>query len=156
MKKNLLSRSTRLIRRFQCVLIFLSISVTCISQNAGISDPGAIPLTGPPNTSAGLDVNFTNKGLLIPRVALTGAANATPLNPIATPVAGMLVYNTATTADVIPGFYVNDGLKWVTGLQKGTAIGDMQYWDGAAWKIIPVGLPGQKLKLVAGIPTWAP
>ena len=38
----------------------------------------------------------------------------------------------------------------------GTVSGDMQYWNGAAWVILPVGLPGQFLHLTASsIPEWS-
>jgi len=71
----------------------------------GLNTSGA-----PPNADAGLDIDFANKGLLIPRVALTGTTNASPMSAH---VAGMMVYNTATTADVTPGFYFDNGTKWV-------------------------------------------
>ncbi len=32
--------------------------------------------------------------------------------------------------------------------------GDMQYWNGTSWVIVPVGSNGQVLTLVNGIPTW--
>lgn len=66
--------------------------------------------TTSPNNNAVLDIGSSNKGLLIPRVALTGTANTAPLSAH---VAGMIVYNTATTGNVTPGFYINDGSKWV-------------------------------------------
>lgn len=66
--------------------------------------------TNSPNASAALDINSTNKGLLIPRVALTGTAAAAPL---ASNVAGMIVYNTATVSDVTPGYYFNNGTGWL-------------------------------------------
>ena len=67
--------------------------------------------TTTPNPDALLDVESTNQGILIPRVALTNSTNTAPLS---THVAGMIVYNTATTGDVAPGFYYNDGTKWAT------------------------------------------
>ncbi len=63
-----------------------------------------------PNTNSILELLATNKGLLLPRVALTGTANAAPL---AAHVEGMNVYNTATAGDVTPGMYVNNGTGWV-------------------------------------------
>lgn len=62
------------------------------------------------NGNSMLEVESTNKGLLLPRVALTGTANFAPLTAH---VAGMVVYNTATAGDVTPGYYYNDGAKWV-------------------------------------------
>ncbi|NDV47140.1 hypothetical protein D0T49_08795 [Paludibacter sp. 221] len=71
-----------------------------------------------PNENAVLDLHSnyaTGKygGLLMPRVALTSTASASPL---ATHVAGMTVYNTKTTTGdmaVYPGLYFNDGTKWI-------------------------------------------
>lgn len=133
-----------------CILLFvLTISLAGFSQNVGINATGVAP-----NASAGLDVDFPNMGLLIPRVALTGTANFTPLP--GTPVAGMIVYNTAIAGDVKPGFYYNDGSKWVAGFPAGNAIGDMLYWNGVAWNLLPVGTTGQYLTLNASnIPFWA-
>lgn len=137
-----------LIRNLLSILFFLIISVTVSSQNVSISPTGAVPA----NTSAGLDVNFTDKGLLIPHVALTGTSNA---NPLSIHIAGMVVYDTVTTADVTPGFYFNDGAKWVPCTPKTNAAGDMQYWNGTSWITIPVGHPGQFLQLNnSGIPAW--
>lgn len=59
--------------------------------------------------SAGLDVNYINKGLLIPRVSLVQTTSAAPVNA---PATSLLVYNTATINDVTPGFYYWDGAKW--------------------------------------------
>ncbi|UPZ17873.1 beta strand repeat-containing protein [Flavobacterium humidisoli] len=54
------------------------------------------------------------KGLVIPRVPLTATNSALPMT---SHIAGMTVYNTATSGtfpyNVVPGFYYNDGLKWV-------------------------------------------
>ena len=41
------------------------------------------------------------------------------------------------------------------GETPGTAVGDMKYWNGTAWVMIPVGTPGQFLQLNASnVPTW--
>ena len=150
MKKILEIQLLRLIKRFLSLMIVLFISITGFTQNVGISPTGAIL----PNVNAGLDVNFTNQGLLVPRVALTNSTSYLPLGAVH--VAGMIVYNTAKVLDVTPGLYFNDGTKWVPVFPKATASGDMLYWDGTNWKPISSGLSGQKLQLVAGIPTWKP
>lgn len=62
------------------------------------------------NTDAALEIEATNKGLLMPRVALNSTASFAPL---LAHTAGMNVYNTATTGDVTPGNYYNDGTKWL-------------------------------------------
>ncbi|PKP48168.1 MAG: hypothetical protein CVT95_04715 [Bacteroidetes bacterium HGW-Bacteroidetes-12] len=88
---------------FQFVLFNLN------AQNIGINATGLAPAA-----SAGLDVDFTNKGLLVPRVALT-ALNAA--GPIAAPATSLLVYNTATAGvapnNVTPGYYYWNGTAWV-------------------------------------------
>jgi len=60
--------------------------------------------------------NSSSKGLLLPRVKLSSTGEATPLTA---PVEkGMIVYNTDSTSDVIPGIYYNDGTKWVGIMDK--------------------------------------
>jgi hypothetical protein len=40
-------------------------------------------------------------------------------------------------------------------ISAGTNPGDMQYWNGTSWVLLPVGLPGQFLKVSASnIPVW--
>ena len=66
-----------------------------------------------------LELESENQGLLYPRVALQSTTSYAPLiavNPLTLLVekqAGMTVYNTATTSDVRPGLYVNDGFNWI-------------------------------------------
>ena len=142
---------TKLLKRYQAkclsgIFLFMIAFVSGYAQ-VGINSTGALP-----NADAGLDVDFTNKGLLIPRVALTGTVSPTPLSAH---VAGMMVYNTATIADVTPGFYCDDGTKWVASIPSGNATGDMLYWNGSAWTILPAGQPGQILQLVSpSTPGW--
>jgi len=94
---------------FVVVCPFLIYNLHLQAQNIGINATGAAPAA-----SAGLDVNFTNKGLLVPRVALT-ATNAA--GPIAAPATSLLVYNTATAGvtpnNVTPGYYYWNGTRWV-------------------------------------------
>lgn len=94
------------------LFLFLLISWSAIAQT-GIG-------TTTPNASAKLDVYSTNKGFLPPRITLTGASD---VSTIATPVAGLLIYNTATAGtapnNVVPGYY---------------------YWNGTAWTQISNGL----------------
>ena len=86
------------------LLAFFSILIAShsFSQNVGIG-------TATPAASAKLDVTSTNSGLLIPRVALT--ITTSPL-PVTAPATSLLVYNTATVADVTPGYYYWDGAVW--------------------------------------------
>lgn len=66
--------------------------------------------TTSPDASAILDVSSTSKGFLPPRVALTGT---TDVATILTPATGLMVYNTATAADVVPGYYFYNGAMWI-------------------------------------------
>jgi uncharacterized protein (TIGR02145 family) len=56
--------------------------------------------------SAMLDVSSPSKGILIPNVALTGSTDATT---ITSPAVSLLVYNTATVSDILPGYFYNSG-----------------------------------------------
>lgn len=62
-----------------------------------------------PNKDALLEIEG-NKGLLLPRLALK---NTNDKSPLSAHVEGMTVYNTAKTGNVTPGFYYNDGAKWI-------------------------------------------
>ena len=77
------------------------------AQNVGINATGTTP-----NQSAGLDIDFSDKGLLIPRIALT---STTDVMTIASPATSSLVYNTNTaiTSGSGAGYYYFDGTKWV-------------------------------------------
>jgi len=91
-----------------CAFIVL-VHATSFAQNVGINNTGDSP-----EVSAGLDVNFTNKGLLIPRVQLTGKADNLT---IPSPATSLIIYNTATTStgnsnDVTPGYYYWTGTSW--------------------------------------------
>lgn len=81
-----------------------------------------------PNTNAQLDITSTNKGFLLPRVALIATNNPAPLT---SHVAGMTVYNTATNTSVAanpvyPGEYYNDGTQW----QRNSALNDVRMIAG--------------------------
>jgi hypothetical protein len=97
----------------------LGMASGAFTQNVGINGNGAAP-----NASAMLDVVATDKGVLVPRVALTATNLA---GPITTPATSLLVYNTATAGAgataVSPGFYYWDGAQWVRFMNG----------NGAAW-----------------------
>jgi len=91
------------------ILIILFFATNfAVAQNLGINNSGASP-----SASAGLDIDFTDKGLLLPRVALTATNVA---SPVTNPSTSLLVYNTATAGtkprDVVPGIYYWDGSGW--------------------------------------------
>ncbi len=148
MKKVFKKRLTFLDVKLFSLVTFLVISISGFSQTVGISPTGATT----PNPAAALDVNFTDKGFLFPRLALE---STTSFAPLAAHVAGMLAYNTSTVSDVSPGIYYNNGTKWIPFFAKSTSAGDIQYWDGSNWITIPIGLPGQTLQMNgSGIPVW--
>ncbi|MDW8295354.1 MAG: tail fiber domain-containing protein [Raineya sp.] len=93
-------------KKLSLLLGTLWMSLRMYAQGVGI---GTVP-----NASAMLDVSATNKGLLIPRVALTARNSAAP---IAAPANSLLVYNTATAGSfpnmVTPGYYYWNGIEWV-------------------------------------------
>lgn len=71
--------------------------------------------TSDPNADAVIDFYSNNKGLLVPRL---GLSSTTLSSPLSTHVAGMNVYNTAIAGDVVPGYYYNDGSKWIKSANK--------------------------------------
>lgn len=72
--------------------------------------------TSSPDKSALVDINSTNKGILIPRVALQGKTDQTT---ITSPATGLLVYNTT----------YNDGTSY-----GGEVIENTFYtWSGSSW-----------------------
>jgi hypothetical protein len=62
------------------------------------------------NPDAMLEIEATNKGLLLPRLSLVSTTSPAPLGNF---VKGMLVYDTATINDITPGVYYCDGIKWI-------------------------------------------
>ncbi len=111
----------------------------------------------PPDASAGLDVNFNNKGFLPPRVALTAINSAAP---ITAPAIGLLVYNTASSGtppnNVTTGYYRWNGTRWIAvESPQGASTGEMLYWNGTQWVGLPAGLNGQVLTLNNGVPGWS-
>lgn len=136
-------------RKFSSLSFFVFV-ITFFSygQNVGVG-------TNTPDSSAQLDVYSSNKGFLPPRVALT-ATNISA--PVQNPATGLLVYNTATAGtsptNVSPGYYYWNGTNWYPVINKGKMPGDMQYWDGSKWILIPLGLNGQVLTICNGKPQW--
>ena len=97
MKKNLL---------LCLLLVFL---VCGVSAQQKVKD-GTVAGNSLPNKDALLELESSSRRILLSRVALTQSLNFAPLTAH---IAGMMVYNTATINDVVPGIYYNDGSKWV-------------------------------------------
>jgi len=95
----------------------------------------------------------------------TGATGDTgPTGPTGDPGStgptGITGQTGATGATGVTGVTGTTGITGATGatgtFQSGNTSGDMLYWNGTAWVIIPVGQPGQFLQLSASyIPTWS-
>jgi hypothetical protein len=94
---------------FSLLFICCNFSIALFSQNVGINNTGAAPVA-----SAMLDIVSSDKGLLVPRFALS---DITVAAPVVAPAVSLIVYNTATAGvspnNVLPGFYYWDGTKWV-------------------------------------------
>jgi len=131
-------------------LLLLMAVIFSYSQGVGIG-------TNTPDASAALDITASNKGLLMPRIALTGINDSAT---IVSPATGLLVYNTATAGippvNVKPGYYYYTGSRWQKLVQQGNAPGDLQYWNGTQWALLPAGANGQTLSICNGVPVWGP
>ena len=94
-------------KQFFTLLITVVICLPVFSQtgNVGVN-------TSSPDESASLEIGSTDKGLLIPKVSLTGTTDITTITGAPYPER-LMVYNEATTANVIPGFYYWNGISWV-------------------------------------------
>ena len=94
------------------------------AQSVGINNDGSAP-----HASAMLDVRHPNKGLLVPRVTLTGTGDAVT---IPSPATSLLVYNTATSGAgataVTPGYYYWNGSAWLR-LSTGPGAGSTEPWS---------------------------
>ena len=96
---------------------------------------------------------FNNKGILLPRIALSATNLATPFT---SHVEGMIIYNTQTAGvgnnRVVPGLYYNDGASWCKFIAEKYTIGDIKHSskseDHDGWYI----LDGRS---VASLPTVA-
>jgi hypothetical protein len=87
-----------------------------------------------PDPSAGLDVRFSDKGLLPPRVELQSPYVAAP---VVSPAEGLLVYNTATAGNppdnVVPGYYFWTGIMWNPFVVSAGTSGQTLRNEGGMW-----------------------
>ncbi len=107
-------------------------------QNVGIG-------TLSPNPNAVLDIRSVNQGLLIPRMDSS-------VRKLIPNTRGLLVYDTTTNS-----VWHNDGSRWLNyhSISTGTGTGDMLYWNGSSWMLIPKGLSSQVLTTNnSGLPEW--
>jgi hypothetical protein len=101
--------------------------------------------TNTPNANAKLEIADTGKGILIPRMDSTHRKNIPA-------TVGLMVYDSSTLC-----FWYNNGTSWVNMPGAGTTKGDMLYWNGSRWVILPAGSPGQYLTVASGtlLPVWS-
>jgi hypothetical protein len=86
------------------LVFFCLINYILLNAQTGIG-------TTSPDPSAKLDISATNKGLLPPRVTLTGYMDN---STISNPATGLLVYNTGSNANLAAGYYYWNGNAWAT------------------------------------------
>lgn len=95
------------------VLLMMLVMPHCSYAQVSVQSDGSDP-----HGSAMLEVKSSNKGLLVPRVALTSTTSSAPINPApaASLETSLLVYNTATAGappnNVTPGYYYWNGSGW--------------------------------------------
>jgi len=98
-------------------ILFFLINFITVHAQMGIN-------TKTPADGALLDITSSNKGFLLPQVALTSTSDVTTITPSATE--GLLVYNTATAGSlpfqVTPGFYYWNGSQWLRFYNRGYGI----------------------------------
>jgi polyhydroxybutyrate depolymerase len=119
-------------------LFFLYVNIQIGAAQIGINNNNAAP-----NTSAMLDINSTNKGLLIPRISLTSITDQTT---IPTPALSLMVFNTNASMPEGVGYYGWNGSMWVLikAMSASPVIGANQFFipvDGVPrefWVHVPI------------------
>lgn len=101
--------------------------------------------TNPAHPSAILEIFSENKGVLVPRMT------AIQRQAIISPAVGLVVFQ----IDGIKGLWYFDGVKWRNDT-PGNQAGELKYWNGESWVLIPPGQNGQNLTFCNGIPQWGP
>lgn len=118
-------------RFYTLAAITISIAGTAMAQTK-IKDGSVTSSPSLPDSNAVLELESTQKGFLLPRVQLLATNVATPLTAH---IAGMTVYNTATAGttpvNVLPGWYYNDGTKWVRLAVASNGFSTILYGNGA-------------------------
>jgi len=96
-------------KRISKVLTILSL-FAAVATSVSAQTDGSVGIgTRTPNSSSILDVFATNKGVLLPRVALRGLTDEAT---ITSPVESMIVYNTAEDTGIVPGYYYWRASMW--------------------------------------------
>ena len=127
------------VKMFLIYLAVMLLPVSVVHAQQKISDGTA---NAPINPDALLELQTAKKGLLLPRVKLDSTSS---FSPMTARVEGMTVYNTVAagsgTTAVTPGYYYNDGTKWVRlySIPVGGTSGQMLTTDGSggtSWKSV--------------------
>jgi trimeric autotransporter adhesin len=110
--------------KMKSIIFLLSVCMFCVDamaqQAVGIG-------TNSPNASSMLEVNSSSKGLLIPRVSLTGT---TDITTIANPANALLLYNNNPALPDGRGFYYwNSVINAWTRLATNTNLNNIPYWS---------------------------
>lgn len=130
-----------------CIIGFFFAAHAAVFGQAKIGLP-----SGPPHPSAVLELASQQKGLLPPRLT-TGQRDS-----IVAPAAGLRIFNTSTQCE---NFF--NGSAWVelcgdslqsNALPNGNNAGEILYWDGNQWQLLPPGSYGQTLNICNGVLTW--
>ncbi|TPG36143.1 hypothetical protein [Flavobacterium pectinovorum] len=80
-----------------------------------------------PNASSQLEVVASNKGVLIPRINLTGSTDATTI--LNGNVNSLLVFNTASVADITSGYYYWLYNKWLRLMSNANIVNNTVIWN---------------------------
>ncbi|MPL86939.1 hypothetical protein SDC9_32926 [bioreactor metagenome] len=127
---------------FLWITVFVILTVSVVQAQVAINADGSAP-----DNSAMLDVKSSNKGILITRIALTGANDYTT---IASPANSLLVFNTATAGTgsdaVVPGFYYWEAMagRWRSLSTNAGQGGDV--WIDLNSNILSANSAGQMLQ----------
>lgn len=93
------------------LFLFLVLGIFCLPLQAQVTIGGKEKAEEGALLDIKENANGTStKGLLLPRVALVSIDLP---NPLPNHIAGMTLYNTSSINNVQPGYYYNDGSKWL-------------------------------------------
>lgn len=134
-------------KKITYILILLIAAATATKAQQGFG-------TSTPAPSSVIDMTATHKGVLMPRVALTGLTDVTTIPSAANT---LTVFNTATTTmgdgnDVTPGYYYwnNTDTKWVRLLTSIDAAVNIYNADGSLTDNRSVDMNGKYLRFING------
>ncbi|MDT0555334.1 beta strand repeat-containing protein [Patiriisocius hiemis] len=124
----MISLKKHTVKRPQIYLYAICAFFTFFALQSSYSQIGINTTT--PEPSSMLDINSSNKGLLVPRVALTNVNNSL-LDGINTAANGLLIYNTnaSVTGGAGIGFYVFNGTLWEKLSTSADSGGDADFFE---------------------------